>query len=169
MVTLLLTVVRITERLSALSKFPRIISYNFPSHRTIDFRERHFVRKRSIAFWFLSENLKIHKQLLYQHPKMLIYLSVSLSHLNSRRSNLGQYLARESIMWSTCIFVVIASAVPITCQSWLLVTKCYESIWFVYQNSCIHKLRKVSIPQAICNMTHTGQTETLQLSTESAR
>ena len=92
MLTLLLTVVRMTLVLSARSKLPRMISYSFPSHKlwnmstnifvdkyvekygkstweldahpfsmlslTMHLSFRHFVLNRSMAFWFLSENLK---------------------------------------------------------------------------------------------------------------
>ena len=103
MLTLLLTVVRMTLVLSARSKLPRMISYSFPSHKlwnmstnietniwtniktskgtfmwtnmgkaiwelaaqpfsmkglTMHLSLRHFVLNRSMAFWFLSENLK---------------------------------------------------------------------------------------------------------------
>ena len=59
MVTLQLTPVLITARRSARSKFPLIISYNFPSLSTKDCIWRHFVLSISTAFWFLSENLRV--------------------------------------------------------------------------------------------------------------
>ena len=89
--------VLITDLLSARSKLPLMISYSLPSHKTRDCSRRHLARIRSIAFWFLSENR-----------------SVSLSHRNSRRSRLAQFLATASIRWSTWIFIDILSSVPIT-------------------------------------------------------
>ena len=90
-------VVLITERRSARSKLPLIISYSLPSLSTRDFIWRHLVLSRSMAFWFLSENRK-----------------VSLSHRNSKRSSLLQFLPIASIKWSTWILTDILSKVPIT-------------------------------------------------------
>ena len=69
---------------------------------TMHFSLRHFVLKRSIAFWFLSENLNIWMRIHFNQycnslvPRydLNINLRVSLSHRNSSRSRRGQNFAR---------------------------------------------------------------------------
>ena len=80
---------------------------------TMHFSLRHFVLKRSMAFWFLSENLEIEIQSNFCNPpRVKINLRVSLSHRNSSRSRRGQNFARLlKDQWIT------QSWSPFTCQS----------------------------------------------------
>ena len=78
-------------------------------------------------------------------------------------SNFEQYLARESIMWSTWIFVVINSDVPITCTQNII--SMFTLNDRAYQYLSIDKFWKVGIPQSISDMSHPRQSQPLQLCT----
>lgn len=98
-----------TDLLSALSKFPLMISYSLPSLSTRLDSLRQRVRSRSIAFWFLSEKRRV--SLSHLEGRWDVF-----THLNGLSPKMGNCLLQIMIFYTLPTWTLAA---PALCSSLL--------------------------------------------------